>query len=351
MSARFLAGVSAVGVAFSPLLAAVLRVPILAVDLLVVQVVAALPLASRRGAAIGVHRFGALGVNMVVEGAIRVVLGVAGGLTFGITGLAGGLALATVAALVLLPTRAPNEEATPRPMTSLFNASITLVLLGFYVQMDVLMAPSGLPRVAATHYDLAAIPSKGVYIVLLAAGPLVFPFVRRESAHRLIVLAAAATLALGLVVTAALLPLRRLIGLLLGQHAPSFVILAALGAAMAMAGTTSVLLNAGVARGVRRPWPALVLGMVAVAACWAGRPPATTFAVTVLCAQAGTMLLSVWVCLRGRPAPITDLGGASGWLPIPEEFGKIVHDDDVGAFTDIVTKSRAQVGSKNVPGP
>ena len=315
MSARYLGIVAAIGVVLSPLLGLVLRVPILAVNLLVLQLIVALPLACRRGALIGVHRFGALGANMVFESGFRVVLGVVGGLTLGITGLAAALMLATAVALVVLPTTPPDVDAVQRPMTSLFNASIALILLGFFVQMDVLMAPSGLTHFAATRYDLAAIPSKGVYIVLLAAGPMVFPFVRRNASSRLIVLAAGATVMIGLLVTAVLLPLRHLIGIALGRPAPSLLLLGILGGAMAVAGGTSVLVNAGVARGIARPWPPLVIGMLGVTVCWATRPSAVAFALSVLVAQSAALVLSLWVTLRGRRGAV--LLGTVPEAPLP----------------------------------
>jgi len=299
-SPRFLGTLAAGGIVVSPLVALVLRVPVLAVIFIVAQLVAALPLAVQRGALIGVHRFGALGANMGLESGIRVVVGAVAGLTLGIAGLAGALALATATALVVLPRRPLNTTGVDRPKTSLMNASVTLVLLGLFVQMDVLLAPSGLAPRAAKVYDLAATPSKGVYIALLAIGSIIFPFVRLSASRRLIVHAAAVTLALGLVVTAVLLALRHLIGVVLDQPAPSFLLLAVLGTAMAVGGTTSVFINAGVARGVARPWPPPALGMLVVVVCWAFRPSATGFALAFLAAQTGTLLLSAWVTLKGR---------------------------------------------------
>ena len=319
ITARFLGTVAATGVVLSPVLGLVLRVPILAVNLLVLQLIVALPLACRRGGLIGVHRFGALGANMVFESGFRVVLGVVGGLTLGITGLAGALTLATVVALVVLPTTPPDINALQRPMTSLFNASIALILLGFFVQMDVLMAPSGLSHWSATRYDLAAIPSKGVYIVLLAAGPMVFPFVRRNASSRLIVMAAGATVMIGLLVTAFLLPLRQLIGIAFGRPAPSLLLLAILGSAMALAGGSSVLVNAGVARGIARPWPPLVIGMLAVTVCWATRPSATVFALSILAAQSTALVLSLWVTLRGRRGSVIPGPVPAPLLPLYDE--------------------------------
>ena len=310
-SPRFLGTLAAGGIVVSPLVALVLKVPVLAVIFIVAQLVAALPLAVQRGALIGVHRFGALGSNMGLESSIRVVVGAVAGLTLGIAGLAGALALATGTALVVLPRRPLNNEGVDRPKTSLVNASITLVLLGLFVQMDVLLAPSGLAPRAAKVYDLAATPSKGVYIALLAIGSIIFPFVRLSTSRRLIVHAAAATFALGLVVTGMLLVLRHVIGAVLDQPTPSFLLLAVLGTAMAVGGTTSVFINAGVARGVARPWPPPAVGMLVVIVCWSVRPSATAFAYAFLAAQTGTMLLSGWVTLKGRRGSSLSDGSAA----------------------------------------
>lgn len=333
-SRRFLGTLAVAGIALSPVLALVLKVPVLAVIFIVAQLVAALPLAVQRGALIGVHRFGALGSNMGLESGIRMVVGAAAGLTLGIAGLAGALALATATALVVLPRRPLDTDGVERPMTSLFNASVTLVLLGLFVQMDVLLAPSGLTPHAAKVYDLAATPSKGVYIALLAIGSIIFPFVRLNPSRRLIVKAAGGTLALGLVVTGVLLALRHVIGIVLNQPAPSFLLLALLGGAMAVAGTTSVFINAGVARGVARPWPPPAMGMVVMIVCWSLRPTATTFAVTFLLAQCGALAISCWVTLKGRrgtPTYATLIESEALLAPVsvwngPPCVGELVHN-------------------------
>jgi hypothetical protein len=332
-SPRFLGTLAVGGVAISPVLALVLKVPVLAVIFIVAQLVAALPLAVQRGALIGVHRFGALGSNMGLESGIRMVVGAIAGLTLGIAGLAGALALATATALLVLPRRPLDTDGVERPQTSLFNVSVTLVLLGLFVQMDVLLAPSGLTPRAAKLYDLAATPSKGVYIALLAIGSIIFPFVRLNASRRLIVKAAAGTLVLGLVVTGVLLALRHVIGIVLDQPAPSFLLLALLGSAMAVAGTTSVFINAGVARGVARPWPPPAMGMAVMIVCWALRPTATTFAVTFLLAQCGALAISSWVTLMGRRGAPTNatlvesealLAPVSVWNG-PPCVGELVH--------------------------
>ena len=185
-----------------------------------------------------------------------------------------------------------------RPLTSLLDTSLTLGLLGLLTQLDILVVPSGLGTAGAAHYDLAAVPSKGVYLFLLAAGPFVFPFVRRNRGRRLIGVAALLTLSVGLIVTVLLVLLRGQIGIILGQNPPGPVLLLVLGAAMSCAGTTNLILNAEVARGIRRPWPQLFVGIAVIAIAWATRPTPDAFAAAVLSGQLGTMVVSLIICLR-----------------------------------------------------
>jgi hypothetical protein len=314
------------GIAVSPLIAYVLHVPVLAVDLIVAQVIAAIPLAIRRGAFIADHRFTALGVNIFIEAGSRIVLGTAGGLVYGITGLAAGLALATLVALFVLPVAPPYVVTAHRPMTSLVDTWLTLVLLGLFVQLDILMAPSGLSKLAVTQYDVAAVPSKGVYLLLAAASTFVFPYVRVRAQRRLVVVAAIATLALGLSITALLILSRSTIGDVLGQAAATPLLLLALGGAMSVAGATGVIVNCDVALGVARPWPPLLLGILAIVGVWIARPSASAFATAVLAAQAGTFLISLWVCLRGKrrltaPPPNVERGGAE--LPTRQQRSSV----------------------------
>jgi hypothetical protein len=173
-----------------------------------------------------------------------------------------------------------------------------LGLIGLLAQLDILVVPSGLSTAAASHYDLAAVPSKGVYLVLLAAGPFAFPFVRRDQGRRLIGVAALLTLSVGLVVTVLLVLLRGEIGIILGQNPPGPYLLLLLGAAMSCAGTTNLIVNAEVARGVRRPWPPLFIGIAVIAVAWATRPTSYAFAAAVLAGQLGTMMASLFFCLR-----------------------------------------------------
>ena len=251
----------AAGLALAPLSGAVLHVPAAAIPLMVLQLLIALPLANRRGVLLAARHFSDLGINLSLEAAVRIVLASLLGVTLGVTGVAVGCCLGTVVAIILLPNRSVGALTTGRPVTSLLHTSLALVLVSLFVQLDVLLAPSGLSTAAAKRFDVAAVPSKGVYLVLLAAGPIVFPFVRQSGRRRLVALATAGTVAIGCVATAVLVAARPLIGKTLGQATPSASLLWTLGAAMALGGGTAVLMNAAVARGIERPWPAVALGV------------------------------------------------------------------------------------------
>ncbi len=303
MTATHVGLLAAAGAAVSPIVAYALHLPVLAVLLVAAQVIVAIPLAIRRGSLIAAHRFDLMGGNLFLESATRVALGMLAGLAWGLDGLSLGLAVATGIALIAVPSRRSSPVRTARQMTSLLDTWLALVLLGLFVQLDILIAPSVLTHSAATRYDLAAVPSKGVYIVLIAVSTLIFPYVRIHAQRRTVVLAAAATLILGLTVTGILAALRGTIAAILGQNVASLPLLIALGAAMSIGGATGIIINGGIALGVARPWPALVVGMACLLACWFAHPSAAVFGVVVLAAQAGTLLITAWVCLRSRSRP------------------------------------------------
>jgi hypothetical protein len=303
LSPWLLWGFVVAGLAVAPLSGAVLHVPAAAIPLMVLQLLIALPLANRRGVLLAARHFSDLGINLSLEAAVRIVLASLLGLTLGVTGVAVGCCLGTVVAIVLLPNRSVGALTTGRPVTSLLHTSLALVLVSLFVQLDVLLAPSGLSTAAAKRFDVAAIPSKGVYLVLLAAGPIVFPFVRQSGRRRLVGLATAGTVAIGCVATAVLVAARPLIGKTLGQAAPSASLLWTLGAAMALGGGTAVLMNAAVARGIERPWPAVALAILALIAYSRSRPGPVSFAVAVLLAQAAAVGLSAVATLHWVPLP------------------------------------------------
>jgi len=292
--------IGAASLAVSPLLAFLLHVPTLAAALVSLNIVVFIPLGTKQGAYLAQHRFKPLGINLMIEGAARFLVGAAAGLTLGVTGLAAGLCVGTAVALIALPNPHSHDSLLDRPRTSLIDTSLSLALLGLYVQFDVLVAPSVLARGSATAYDLAAVPSKGVYLMLLAAGPLVFPFVRRhESGRRLIVMTALVALGVGVVFTAVLVAARPVIAVVLDRPKAGFLELGLLGLAMAFGGVTGMVVNAGVARGVKHPWPPLVLGIATLLLCWHFRPSAMQFAVVLLVSQFVTCLLSIAICLWG----------------------------------------------------
>jgi hypothetical protein len=293
--------IAAASLAVSPLLAFLLHIPVAATAIVSVQMVIAIPLAAKQGALLAQHRFRTLGINLVIEGATRFLIGAVAGLTLGVTGLAAGLCAGTCITLIVLPYRRSDVSVQDRPRTSIVDTSLSLALLGLYVQLDILVAPSVVARNSVTAYDLAAVPSKGIYLLLLAAGPIVFPFVRRlHGARQLIATTAAIALAVGVVFTVVLVAIRPFIATVLGRPEAGFLEFGLLGLAMSLAGVSGLVVNAGVARGVRRPWPPLLLGIATLLLCWPFRPDALEFAIVVLATQAVTAILSVVICLWGR---------------------------------------------------
>jgi hypothetical protein len=311
LSPWLLWGFVATGLALAPLSGALLHVPAAAIPLMVLQLLIALPLANRRGVLLAAHHFSDLGINLSLEAVVRIVLASLLGLTLGVTGVAVGCCLGTVVAILLLPSRPVGALSADRPVTSLLHTSLALVLVSLFVQLDVLLAPSGLSTAAAKRFDVAAIPSKGVYLVLLAAGPIVFPFVRQSGRRRLVALATAGTVGIGCLATAVLVAARPLIGETLGQAAPSASLLWTLGAAMALGGGTAVLMNAAVARGIERPWPAVALAILGLIAYSRSRPDPVSFAVAVLLAQAAAVSLSAVATLNWAPFPHRGKGPVS----------------------------------------
>jgi len=292
---------AAAGAALSPILAWGLRLPTLAVACVAAQVIVAIPLSIRRGSLIALHKFGAIGGNLFLEGTVRIVLGTFAGLLWGMNGLAGGLAVATAVALIAVPRPTSKAAKLQRDITSLTSTWLSLVLLGILVQLDILIAPIELTKSAATRYDLAALTSKGVYLMLYAVSTVIFPYVRVNASRRTVVLWSAVTLGMGLAVTGALVALRGTIGTVLGQSSASLPLLVAACTAMSIAGATGIIIYGGIALGVARPWPPLLLGIGCLVACAITHPSAAAFGVVVLAAQAGTLLITAWVCLRKRP--------------------------------------------------
>jgi GT2 family glycosyltransferase len=306
MRARSAVLITVISLATAPVLAYLLHVAVLAAAIVTIQMVVAIPLAVRQGALLGRHRFEALGINLVIEGIARFVLGAVAGVALGVTGLALGLCAGTVIALFILPKWQSDVSLVDRPRTSLTATSASLALLGLFVQLDVLIAPSVLAHNGATTYDLAAVPSKGVYLALLAIGPLIFPSVRGRPDRRLVLGASFIALAFGAVCAVALVLGRHLVADVLGRAAAGPLEMGLLGLAMAMAGVTGIAISAGIARGVKHPWPPLALGILAMVAVWPLRPGPLLFSLVVLGSQSLTTVLSIANCMRRSNAMSTE---------------------------------------------
>jgi hypothetical protein len=284
----------------SPLLGAALHLPTVAVGFIVLQVVAGIALARMQGAMLGAHRFSALGVNQALEGVARAGLGIFLGITWGLDGLALAMFASTVVAIVTLPPRPAMATTYERPATSLFHSSIALALLGVFVQLDLLVVPSAFTSAQANQYDLAAVPSKSVYLVLAALGPILFPFVRRHGSRKLIIGGPAATLAVGLVASLAVVLLRPVIAAVLGQQEATVENMVLLCVAMSLAGTTATIVNSAIARGVVRPWPPTACGMVALVVC-SRLEGVTSFAISTVVIQLMVALASLAIVIRDKP--------------------------------------------------
>jgi hypothetical protein len=298
--------------ALSPLFAVALHLPTIAVGFIVLQMVAGIVLARLQGAMIGTHRFFALGINQTLEGVARAGLGVLLGITWGLDGLGLAMFVSTVVAIVTLPPQPPIVTTLERPATSLFHASLAMVLLGLFVQLDLLLAPSAFSTPLANRYDLAAVPSKSVYLVLSAVGPILFPFVRRHSSRKLVGLGSAATLAVGLAASVALVFLRPVIAAVLGQKEATVENMALLCVAMSLAGATATIVNSGIARGVARPWPPTAVGMVALVVC-SRVEGITSFALSNVVIQLMVSLASLWIVLRDTPGENTEPSRRTSW--------------------------------------
>jgi hypothetical protein len=139
----------------------------------------------------------------------------------------------------------------------------------------------------------------------------IFPYVRARASRRVVFTSALVTIGIGLVLSVLLVVFRELVGQVLGQATASTSLLLCLGCAMSVAGATNVVVNSNVALGITRPWPPLLLGLIGIFACWLARPTAPVFGFVVLGIQAGVLLVSLWVCLRGHRGTVRPVRDAA----------------------------------------
>lgn len=281
----------AAGVA-SPLLAVALQVPVLAVALPVAQVVPALSVAAGRGELIGLARYRALTGNHLVEAVVRVAAGVGLGWLFGATGVALAILLAMLAsAAVLRVPAAPTRDHAPVPLALLAIGALTVS-----IHLDVLLAPRMLGTAAADAYAVAALPAKGVFLALMAAGWLVIPSAVRRTQWDALRQPMVRTTTAGLALAGALVVAMPAVSAVLGRPRPSAVLTLVLGVAMAAAAASwvgSQLLLARDPRALR--WPplaGLTSAAVVVLVTWPMRTAdaPVRLAAAVLAGQVATVI-------------------------------------------------------------
>lgn len=279
------------GVALAPVVGMLTHLPVLAVACVALQLVPAVQVSVGRGRLIGTDRFRAVAGNYALEAVLRLGLAVTLGVVFGVTGVAAGLALATTGAafaLVLPPALVAGDRVRgDDDVLRLADNVGTLVALGLMtlsVHLDSLSAPGVLGPIAADAYDVAAVPAKGVFIVLMAAGWIVIPRVVRggSSATHPVV----ATVAAGIVLAVGAAVCAPIAGAVLGRATPTFSAVLVPALAMAAAAGVWVGLQTLLASRQPRPWlaPAATVagfGVVIVV----GAPQTVSLGLLLLVAQ------------------------------------------------------------------
>ena len=279
-----------------PVLSPLLHLPYLAVAAVAALCVPLTGLAVRRGALVGRQRFIDVGRSFGTEAGARILFGIALGAKWGPTGVALGLLLAAVAAWVLAPDVPAQGATVRRPVTGLAHTAAAVGLLAVVVNLDVIIAPGALGAASADRYDTAAVPAKAVFLALLAAGMIAFPFVRQTAARRTFVVPVLATLSAGVVLAIMLVAGRPVVAAVLGRDEPQAVLTSLVALAMALAASTSLVVNLSIARGARRPWVPLAAALPVVVGAALSHPSPVTFATAVLVSQlvafAGSVVLA-----------------------------------------------------------
>lgn len=284
----------------APALGSLLAISPLAIALLTVQIVPAVVVGARRGALIGNRRLSVVAANLALDAGCRLIGGVSMGFAFGGAGLAAALLVATWIAMLLLPAPGFGISEGGSSVTPFVSTMASLGLLMLLANVDVIVAPAALGPLAAGHYALAAIPAKGVFGALLAAGWLAVPRARSRRRAVEAVTPALFTVLAGAAATVALVLARPVVATVLGGTLPGRTMLLLLGIAMALASGTSVCVHMAVARGARWPWPPLITAVVAVAIVAAGHPTPMVLATSVLAAHATALVASLTIMARRR---------------------------------------------------
>lgn len=284
----------------SPIVATALGVPVLVVALPIAQVVPALFVAVARGELIALERHRTLAMNHVVEAAVRVGAGITFGWFFGAVGVAAALVVAMGAALVTLRyPRSEEVETAAVPATLAALGALTVA-----IHLDVLLAPRLLGPEAADTYAVAALPAKGVFLALMAAGWLIIPSAASRSGWHTIRQPVLRTLAAGVALSVGLVAALPVVVALLGKGRPEPVLALVLGLAMAAAAATWVGVQLLLVKDSSRlslP-PTVGLGAaVLVLVVTAGAPAswgAGRLAAAVLAGQVGALTTTLAALLR-----------------------------------------------------
>ncbi|MBJ7470075.1 MAG: hypothetical protein JHD16_02190 [Solirubrobacteraceae bacterium] len=294
--------------AASPVLAAVLTVPAASLALLAVQFPLAGLAAAQRGAAIGRTEFARASASMGVEAGVRVVAGVALGITLGATGLAAALVLGTAAAAALGARWYPGGAVMATG--AVIGPAVSLGVLMLFANLDTLAAPR-LLEAAADEYALAALPAKGVFFALFAASWTAVPVATRSVTARALLGPVAVVLALGLLATAAVGLLRPLVVAILGEPEPTRALLVTLTAAMSVAAALATVLAMAIARGAARAWIPALAATIALAGVllWVSVDPVELARLTLI-AQLAVLAVTTLMLLRTLPRHDAALAGA-----------------------------------------
>lgn len=284
----------------SPIVATAIGVPVLVVVLPVVQVVPALLVAVARGELIALERHRTLAVNHVIEAAVRVGAGIALGWFYGAVGVAVALVLAMVVALATLryPQAEEHEDETV-PATLAALAALTVA-----IHLDVLLAPRLLGPAEADTYAVAALPAKGVFLALMAAGWLIIPSAAGRSGWQAIRQPVLRTLAAGVVLSAGLVAALPIVVSVFAKGRPEPLLALTLGLAMAAAAATWVGVQLLLVKDSSRlTWPPILgLGAAALVLLTTLGAPASwgagRLAVAVLAGQVAALVSTLTALLR-----------------------------------------------------
>jgi O-antigen/teichoic acid export membrane protein len=269
--------------------------------------IAMLPLVPvSRGALLGLHRFGAFGVSMLAEVAVKLGLGAAavavGWHELGAAGAVGlSLVVAFASGLVALRDLRRAEPLAPSTRGALAYGVpvlvVTATMMAFY-SVDVLLARAVFPAAASGEYAVASLLGKGILFGVTPIARVMFPLASARGAsgperNRVLLatlglLAVCVTPALALV---ALFP-DRIVRLAGGPgYAAAIGIALPVCAAMTLMAFSNTLLLFRLARGTPRGWLGLPLLLLLEAALlWLARGSLEGYARAVLVANAAFLV-------------------------------------------------------------